>query len=56
MHGSSTFKALVKARDWEAVYAEMDNQVDALHGASVLTKEDREYIRQESEKDGYVEE
>lgn len=56
MKGSSTFKALVRARDWEAVYAEMDNQIDRLHGVSVLTREDWEYIKRESEKDGYVEE
>jgi hypothetical protein len=55
MNGSATFKALVKARDWEAVYAEMDSQIDRMHGVSLLTKEDREYIRQEAEKDGYAE-
>lgn len=53
MHGSSTFKALVKARDWEAVFAEMDNQIDALHGVSTLTKEDRDYIESEAAKDGF---
>lgn len=52
--GSLTFKMLVIQRDWPAVEQMLPTQKDALHQTSTISEIDREWLRQEAQKDDYT--